>query len=208
MKLAVQTHGMLEMLNTFQHARARTREGLRKVMFRQGNEMVRIIQNEFRGAAETTPTSTARRTGALWRSYRAQLTEDANTVGVDVGVLRGAEGNALEYAALHEYGGTITPKNGQYLAIPLGAAKTKRGVGRGGPRDYGDDLIVIRSKRGNLLLVRRPMGKAVGIEPLFVLVKSVKIKARPSLRPAVNRVRAVTEHLAAAAVRAALARAA
>lgn len=92
---------------------------------------------------------------------------------------------------------TITPKKGKYLTIPLPAAMTKAGVGRGsamlGP---WTNTFVRRSKAGNLIMfgqmtsyskvkvggvavkglaIRRIRSQIV---PLFVLKEQVKIKAR------------------------------
>ena len=78
-------------------------------------------------------------------------------------------------AAVHERGATIRPKKAQYLTIPLPPALDSRGV----PilpraRDW-QDTFIIRSKKGNLLIVRK---KGDGIEPLYVLKKSVVIPKR------------------------------
>jgi hypothetical protein len=99
---------------------------------------------------------------------------------------------------------TITPKRRKYLTIPLPAAMTRAGVSRGalapglssaqlsawGPMaaemtPYGNTFVA-KSKKGNLIVfgnLRYAKGKRVGelrsqIVPLFLLVKSVKIKAR------------------------------
>lgn len=84
-------------------------------------------------------------------------------------VLIGFYGEGGRYAKIREYGGTITA-NGKYsrggkglmLAIPLPAAKTANGRVRMGPTEYGEydykknptGLALIKSKRGNLLLVQ------------------------------------------------------
>jgi hypothetical protein len=64
------------------------------------------------------------------------------------------------YSSTHENGGTITPKRGQYLAIPLGPAKTAAGVSRYASPRMVPDLFVIRTATGKLLLVKgeRPPG--------------------------------------------------
>ncbi len=83
-----------------------------------------------------------------------------------------------KYARIHEKGskglpgGVIKPKKGKYLAIPLDAAKTKAKVGRElSPRNMTLSFGGF-SKKGNPLL------RTVDGIPMFVLVKSVKIKAR------------------------------
>lgn len=82
---------------------------------------------------------------------------------------------------------TIHPKNAQFLAIPLAAAKTSSGVAKGGPRNgpWGETFFA-RTKEGKLILFGKSayskgakMGQTKGkIVPLFLLVKQVKVKAR------------------------------
>lgn len=83
-------------------------------------------------------------------------------------------GTNLKYAQIQDKGGTITPKRGQYLTIPLGGT-------RGSPRNHPGGFF-IKSKAGNLLYVIKT-GKT-GIKPLFVLKKSVTLRAKPYLRKA------------------------
>lgn len=83
-----------------------------------------------------------------------------------------------KYAAIHEFGGTIIPKRAQYLAIPLQAARTRAGVGRGSPRMF-NNTFVARSRNGNLIIFQNQGSRIV---PLFVLKKEVRIPARMGLR--------------------------
>jgi len=53
-----------------------------------------------------------RRSGTLSRSIHTEVIEQSPTRVVV------AIGTDLEYAAIHEFGGTIVPKNGQYLKFP------------------------------------------------------------------------------------------
>lgn len=84
------------------------------------------------------------------------------------------QGNRVPYADIHEVGGVITPKNVQWLTIPLRAALTPAGVPRGRARDF-EDTFFAYSKAGNLILFQRKGKKAVA---LFLLKKSVTIPAR------------------------------
>lgn len=78
-------------------------------------------------------------------------------------------------AAVHERGATITPKRAQYLTIPLPPALTSLGTPKlPSARDW-KDTFVIKSKKGNLLIVQR-VGKE--IVPLYVLKKKVVIPKR------------------------------
>lgn len=93
----------------------------------------------------------------------------------------------IKYANLQEYGGTITPKNGRYLALPIGKALGPRGIPKKrGPREYPDGFF-FTSKRGNLLFgVRVGKGKRKKIEPLYWLRESVKIPPRFGFRKTWN----------------------
>jgi hypothetical protein len=79
-------------------------------------------------------------------------------------------GQAVPYARIHEFGGTILPKRGKFLAIPLGPVLTAAGVARGGPRQYPGLRL-----NGRLLVDAD--GKA-----FFLLVRSVRIPARLGVR--------------------------
>lgn len=105
------------------------------------------------------------RTRTLSRSLSQEVVEQSDTKA------KIAVGTDLEYAAIHEFGGVITPKTARYLAIPVNGAS-------GSPRDR-DDLHAVRSGAGNLVLVNEN-----GVQ--FVLKDSVMIPARPYLRPAVD----------------------
>jgi HK97 gp10 family phage protein len=105
------------------------------------------------------------RTRTLSRSLSQDVIEKASTRA------RIAIGTDLVYAAIHEFGGIITPKTAKYLAIPVNGAT-------GSPRDR-DDLKLRKSARGNLVLVDES-----GVQ--FVLKESVYIPAQPFLRPAVD----------------------
>lgn len=96
----------------------------------------------------------------------------------------GAVGSDIPYAPIHEFGGTITPKRANFLTIPLGAAKTPAGAGRGRARDF-PNTFVRRSKAGKLIIFQKISRNR--IIPLFLLVKSVRIPKRPWLKPAVEK---------------------
>ena len=99
----------------------------------------------------------------------------------------GTLGTNMEYAAVQEYGGTIRPKHGKYLAIPItrkygGQALTDRGRSRGRPRDFKDTFFAV-SKKGNLIMFGKYNGKVV---PLFAMKKEVKIPKRPYMKPSLQ----------------------
>lgn len=80
-------------------------------------------------------------------------------------------GTNLEYAQIHQYGGTIVPVNAKALAVPL-TSEAKRS---GGPRRMGDLHMVWPNGKPSGTL-RDSSGKAQ-----FALVKSITIPARPFL---------------------------
>lgn len=86
-------------------------------------------------------------------------------------------GSRLPYAGIHNRGGTVRPRKGKYLAIPLVPPLNPTEGREGNPRKF-PNTFVKRSKAGNLLIFRRN-GK--GIEPIFLLVTSSRIKRRPYL---------------------------
>ncbi|WP_342399594.1 hypothetical protein NST20_13040 [Weizmannia sp. FSL W8-0676] len=98
---------------------------------------------------------------------------------IKVGVFSGekheeSEIDMADLARIHEYGMTINPKNGKYLAIPSHPkAKGKS------PRDF-NDLFFIETEKGNGLLAKEK-GKD-SFDVYFVLVKSVTIPERSFLR--------------------------
>lgn len=89
----------------------------------------------------------------------------------------------VPYAAMHEYGGTLTAR-GKYLTIPVNV-QAKRALERGGTvRKL--DLIPIRSKRGNLVLVPKPYKNGKQRKgPVVLLRRSITLSPRPYLRQAV-----------------------
>lgn len=106
------------------------------------------------------------RTRDLSRSINRQISEQSATrAAVDVGT-------NLEYGAIHEFGGTIKPKNAKYLAIPVGSYT-------GSPKKYSD-LKVKKTGRGNLVLID------ASNRVQYVLKSSVEIPPRPYLRPALD----------------------
>lgn len=136
----------------------------------QGEALVNTVQAGggvvMNAARENIKKQGLIRTRTLSRSVHQEVTErDANHAAVEVGT-------DLEYAAIHEFGGTIQPKSGKYLAIPVGSYT-------GSPRKYGD-LKLRKTAGGNLVMI-----DSSGIVQ-YVLKRNVEIPARPYMRPAVD----------------------
>lgn len=106
----------------------------------------------------------------------AEMEQKKILVGITGG---GAGSDVMAIAHAHEYGATIKPKKGKYLAIPL----TKEAEEAGSPRAF-NNLRFVNAKGGNLLMVRdkkKGRGKTES-EALFLLVKSITLPERSFIR--------------------------
>jgi phage gpG-like protein len=81
-------------------------------------------------------------------------------------------GTNIIYGPIHEFGGVISAKNAKLLTIPVDQAARQAGPAR------GQDLIFVKAKSGQMFL----MDKEGNIR--YRLARSVRIPARPHLRPA------------------------
>lgn len=96
----------------------------------------------------------------------------------------------VPYAAIHEHGGTIYPKRGRFLAIPMGPALKGGKNGGAGmwPRDIPDlTFVPIKGGAQGMLVKRMGKGKSASWVPWFHLVRSVRMPRRPYLRPAAEK---------------------
>lgn len=96
--------------------------------------------------------------------------EYLNNHALKIGVLGEEDSEMLKIAGIHEFGGTIKPKNAKALAIPLPIANGTR------PSDHSDLFIpkgknILAKKKGN-----------DGFTPFFILVQSVTIPERSYIR--------------------------
>lgn len=122
---------------------------------------IRHVKEAIRGRLLNT------RTAHLTRNVNFQVSGgDINPRAVlGTGV---SPAKSVVYADIQERGGTIKPKNKQYLTVPLPGVK--------GTAANFPNAFIIKSKAGNLLIVERA-GQG-GIHPLFVLKKEVILPAR------------------------------
>jgi len=137
--------------------------------FRQvgGEFIVKLTRERLSGAGIK---SLARRTGALVGSFgRVVFGENIDSLTLSIY-------SDSKYAPIHEFGGTIVPRNTKYLAIPLGPAKTAAGVSR-----YKSPRDVPGLKFGGLSRAGNPLLRTVDGVPMYVLVKSVTIPPRLSM---------------------------
>lgn len=125
-------------------------------------------------------------TGSLRRSIqvdRSKLSED----------LRNRVGTNLKYGRIQEFGGVVRAKSVKALPVPL-TPEAKVLLRRTSGSIRSLNLTPIKTKKGDLLLVRMKPGRKIAQkhgggtreawEPLFILKKSVRLPARPYLRPA------------------------
>jgi len=91
----------------------------------------------------------------------------------------GQVGTNLAYAAIHEFGGTIEPKNAKWLTIPFEGVK-------GRARDYQDTFFQWKKGAEGQSLILFQNVKGGDPVPLFVLVKKAEVPARPYLNPALK----------------------
>jgi len=130
----------------------------------------------------TKPKNLSKRTGDLVQSIAKSIRISGKFTATSDRV--GRIGSPLTYAHVQEFGGTITPRNAQYLTVPLPAAMNSAGVMLlPKARDY-PNTFVAKSRRGNLIIFqKRGRNKIV---PLFVLKRSVKIPPRLNLGAALE----------------------
>jgi hypothetical protein len=155
-----------------------------RIITRQAREMQRYIRTEHLTGG-TTSTRLRVRTGKLRAScipIKTEIKEGSVEGGISFGTVYGRVHIGPKGQTT-----TITPKKGKYLTIPLPAAMTGAGVARGSARQgpWGETFVA-KSKAGNLIIFGKrkiTTGKKAGelrgqATPLFLLLKSVKIKAR------------------------------
>tara|TARA_R100001230_G_C5630879_1_gene138571 strand:- start:145 stop:732 length:588 start_codon:yes stop_codon:yes gene_type:complete len=123
------------------------------------------------------------RTGRLRSSIQARVIPGRPVTGFE---LRAGGGSAqVSYARIHEYGGTIRPRNSKFLAIPVND-KLFTGTGASrypSARRAPFPLAYAQSRKGQPLLLHEVTG-----EVFYILKKMVKIEARPYMRPAVDKI--------------------
>jgi phage gpG-like protein len=126
-----------------------------------------------------------RRTGHLMGSIAGSALAAEQGMGIQLragGRTKG--GGRVPYAGIHEFGGVI--KGRPLLRIPLSAALTSAGVDRfpSPLRQTGAGLFALREIGGRLFLFRTDEEDG---PPWYILKSSVKIPARPYLRPAMTK---------------------
>lgn len=86
------------------------------------------------------------------------------------------------YSRIQEFGGTINAKGG-YLPIPISDKAKTRSRNAKGARGIAPETLILRSKRGNLIIFEKRGKRNPKLIPHYVLKKSVTLPARPFMRP-------------------------
>lgn len=121
------------------------------------------------------------RSGALRRSADGEAKVIGNGWQIE---LRAGEGpDKVKYARIHELGGTITPKHGRFLAIPLPPVLNSRGIAKSRPRDQALTFVPIHGGAAGLLVKPTGRGKRRAFVAFWYLTPRVRIPARPYLKP-------------------------
>lgn len=175
-------------------------------IFAEATRRVLIAYSQEIGAQVVVGGVLTPHSGSLGRSWIARFGQNAEVAKLSAGAV-GSLASNHPAAAIHEHGGTIKPVKANMLAIPLDAAKTPSGIARWSSPLEVPGLFAIKSKAGNVLLVRRTVEKVKfhvdtlrgaggryrrkglktvtaeqdAIEPLFVLKAQVEMPARKYL---------------------------
>ena len=146
---------------------------LRRYLTDVADDLARYHSRASKG--EMHAVRLAKRSGRAARSIR----QSVKVTGSSLETLRGKIGG-IGYLKTHEFGATIRAKSANYLTIPLPAALHANGTPIHRSARQWQNTFVIKSKKGNLLIVRKvPGGKLL---PLYVLKREVTIPPRLRMR--------------------------
>lgn len=161
-----------------------TRKGLSRVLTRAGVLHENVVKRRrfgvYRGRAYADKLQ--RRRGSLANAYAVTTRPSASRLEMVAGIRSGLPGSS--YARIQEFGGTVRPKRGKYLTVPLPAALTGSGalsgryrIRRSGSRYVTDagPTFIFKSKRGNLIVAVK---QGANVKPIYVLRRQVTIRPR------------------------------
>lgn len=134
-----------------------------------------------------------------------------NSIGISVSGMTARIGTNLKYGRYLEYGATIRPRFAKWLPVPVtrrakallrqGVAGDLMGTGQTSLRRSGANLQVIRSKRGEpILMEMTKKGKPKTNGAVFILRKVVRLLPRPWAFRSLNEARSDANRAFAAAV--------
>lgn len=96
--------------------------------------------------------------------------------------LKGGVISGAPYSRILEHGGTIVPKTGKYLAVPVTQKAKRLSEKLAGASLRSQNLVFIPRRKGPLLV-----GKGAKKDLVFVLKKSVTILPRPFFRVSIEK---------------------
>jgi hypothetical protein len=150
-------------------------------------QMIKIMQTSSgaRGKPSAPGTPPMVQRGGLWQSITS-----GSSVGQGISAWAGAQ---VPYAAKLERGGIVRAKGDGYLTVPLNPAAARlRQVTIGSLKNSPTKMRVVKTKNGKLFLVasdknqKRGTSKIHKNDWLFVLKRSIDIKARPWAKPSLT----------------------
>jgi hypothetical protein len=100
-------------------------------------------------------------------------------------------GSPLKYLKWYEEGGTVRPRSARLLAVPL----TRRAKRYSSPRQYPEELILIKGSSGRLWLVQKPTNSRGAWEFVYALIPKAERPPRPVLPPSKRDVAAINADL-------------
>lgn len=140
-------------------------------------------------ARENATSSPKVRSGHLRRSISSETTLEASRV---VLTLRAGEGATERYASAQEYGATVRPRRGKFLAIPVGRALTGAGVPRYPSPRAVPGLRFVPIRGGSMGLLVKDVGKRnARSDTYFILLRSVRVPATRYIGRALDSIRPV-----------------
>lgn len=145
----------------------------------QGGVLETMLQNvanltQQRLVSNVSNKILKRRTGTLAKSIQWRVIKSNAGLAAFIGA-NVLSGRRVPYANILETGGTIKARRSKYLTVPLPAALTKAGTTKQPEaRDFKNTFV--KKARSGKLIIFQKVGKRGKIVPLFVLLKSVKIR--------------------------------
>ena len=135
-----------------------------------------LLQAEREIAMQVKPgMSLNPRSGGFVRAWSKRGGAEVNVTRAGEARVEGRIGSNHPAAKIQEEGGIVVPVRANLLAIPIGGALTRSAVAKVASPLQMPGLVLITSKLGNLLLVKR-LSKG-RIEPMFALKRSVTLTA-------------------------------
>lgn len=167
----------LDPLPDFALSAKKAQTGMQKALKAWGNAYITtLVTTRLHGRPGLN-----RRSGNLARDWVVE----ADTSSTDASITIKSQGIANAYAGLQERGGTIKPKSGRFLWIPIGDNVTKNGTAKLTPTQAIAMPHFISWSKGPVFFGKAPgkqtkkqFAQNFGITPLFLLRTSVTVPAR------------------------------